>query len=51
MRTAEALDVSGDRVFRNMSPEQQANLTDPLYTAEDGVNFPALGSAALSGRY
>jgi hypothetical protein len=49
LRAAEALNVSGDRVFRNMSPEQQANLTDPLYTAEDGVNFPALGAQLYQG--
>jgi hypothetical protein len=49
LRAAEALNVSGDRVFRNMSPEQQANLTDPLYTAEDGINFPALGAQLYQG--
>jgi hypothetical protein len=51
MRAAEALNVSGDRVFRNMSPEQQANLTDPLYTTEDGldINFPALGAQLYQG--
>jgi hypothetical protein len=49
LRAAEALNVSGDRVFRNMSPEQQANITDPLYTAEGGVNLPALGSGLYQG--
>jgi hypothetical protein len=34
-----------------MSPEQQANLTDPLYTAESGVNFPALGAQLEQGIY
>jgi hypothetical protein len=49
VRTAESLNAAGDRVFRNMSPEQQANLTDPLYTAEDGINFPALGAQLYQG--
>jgi hypothetical protein len=41
--------LAGDRVFRNMSPEQRANMTDPLYTTEDGldINFPALGSRSF----
>jgi len=51
MRTVEALDAVADRVFRGMSPEQQANLTDPLYTAEDGINFPALGAQLEQGIY
>jgi hypothetical protein len=38
--------------FGGMSPEQQANLTDPLYTTEDGlVNFPALGAQLEQGIY
>ena len=51
MRTIEALDAVADRVYRGMSPEQQANLTDPLYTAEEGVNFPALGAQLEQGIY
>jgi hypothetical protein len=49
MRTAESLDAAANRVFGSMSPGQQANLTDPLYTAEDGVNFPALGAQLYQG--
>jgi hypothetical protein len=53
MRTARALDAVGDRVFGGMTSEQQANLTDPLYTTEDGldINFPALGAQLEQGIY
>jgi len=47
----EGADVVADRIFRNMTPEQQANLTSPIFPEEGGINWNALGAKTEQALY